>query len=214
MSLLPKFWRHRVILVDTPATPLAAVISQLRWSCDCHLKVIVTRRAFCRPINGQHDRLNINAIMKILLLHIHHIRKLCFSVMFSSSLPSFQTDFHSTAVIMERLKLQCTEDDSCTNYTEPVTAATHKEEAKFPKLMSLVIDGDTQHAPPTSESMRTLNFTVLYFLDTPSTLSHIMRFTEHCCTFAHSHTQAQTSQIAFASSKYRPPITYNCRDGF
>jgi hypothetical protein len=141
MSLVPKFWRRMVILVDAPATPLAAVVSQLAWSRDRHLEVIVTRRAFRGSVNGQHDRLNVDAIMKLLLPHIHRIKKLRFSVMFSSSLPSFPTDFHGTVAIMERLELQCIEDDGCTDYTEPVTALTDKEEAKFPKLTSLVIDG-------------------------------------------------------------------------
>ena len=54
----------------------------------------------------------------------------------------------------------------------------------------LAPSSDTQHARPMSELMHTLIFTVLYFLDTPSTLSCIMRFTVHCCAFAHLHVQA------------------------
>jgi hypothetical protein len=78
--------------------------------------------------------------MDLIVPHIHRIRKLSINVMFSSSLPSFPTDFHGTAAAMRNLELQCKEDDGGSHLRESV-ALTDREEFRCPKLEYLAIDG-------------------------------------------------------------------------
>jgi hypothetical protein len=100
MSLVPKFWRRVVILTDPPATPLSAIVSQLAWSRDRELEVIVTRRDLHNAVKDPRERSNMISIMNILCSHIHRIRELHFDVVFSSSLPFFPTDFRGSAPIL------------------------------------------------------------------------------------------------------------------
>jgi hypothetical protein len=85
MSLVPKFWKRVVILTDPPATPISAIVSQLVWSRDRDLEVIVTRRDLHDTVKAPHERSHMVSIMTILCSHIRRIRKLRFDAMFSSS---------------------------------------------------------------------------------------------------------------------------------
>jgi hypothetical protein len=141
MSLVPKFWRRVVILIDTPATRLSAIVSQLTWSRDCDSEVIVTQRNLYDrdAVKGPHERSNMISIMKILGSHMHRIRELRFYVAFSSSLPSFPADFHGAAIILERLYLQCIGDDGGPDFRTWV-APTEHEEFKCPRIRMLVLN--------------------------------------------------------------------------
>jgi hypothetical protein len=78
--------------------------------------------------------------MNLIVPHIHRIRELSINVMFSSSLPSFPTDFHGTAAMMLNLELQCRVDDGVSHRREAV-ALIDREAFRCPKLKYLVIDG-------------------------------------------------------------------------
>jgi hypothetical protein len=142
MSLIPKFWSRVVFLIDPPATPLSALLSALSWSPDVQLDVIITRRAFHDSVDRDHEKAQILSIMNIIGSHIHRIRTLRFEVMFSSSLPSFPTDFHGTATILNRLELQCKADEggSDNSISAALSIPAH-EEFECPILSLLVIDG-------------------------------------------------------------------------
>jgi hypothetical protein len=60
--------------------------------------------------------------------------------MYSSSLPSFLTDFHGTATILECLDFQCREDDGGPDLNTSVTLTDH-EQFTCPQLTTLYIDG-------------------------------------------------------------------------
>ena len=71
MSLVPKFWTQVVFLIDPPATPLSAVMSQLSWSQDAQLSVLETRRAFHDSVDRDYEKAQIISIMNLLGPHIH-----------------------------------------------------------------------------------------------------------------------------------------------
>jgi hypothetical protein len=143
MLSVPRFWRHLVILVDSPATPLSAIASHLSWSRDQPLDITITRRwGSDNPVDGRLERSRIIAIMNILDSHLHLIRELCFDVMFSSSLPSFPYCFRGSAPILKRLELRCKEDDGGHDSGTPIhSSITEHEQFQCPELTSLVIDG-------------------------------------------------------------------------
>jgi hypothetical protein len=87
MSLVPKYWSRIVFLVDPPATPLSALLSQLSWSRDVELShVIITRRAFHDSVDRDYEKAQIVSIMSVIGPHLHRIRQLDFDLTFSSSL--------------------------------------------------------------------------------------------------------------------------------
>jgi len=129
-SLVPKFWKRVVILTDPPATLLLAIESQLAWSPDRDLEVTVTRRNLDDHVKDPHERSHMISIMKILCSQIHRIREIRFDAVFSSSLPSFITDFHGNATIFKRLHLQCREDDGGPDCDE-AAALTERGEFEF-----------------------------------------------------------------------------------
>jgi hypothetical protein len=110
MSLIPKFWCQMVILVDSPETPMLAVLSYLSWSHDTPLDVMITRRSFHNDVDGQPKRAQVVSTMNILASHIYRILELCVDVMLSFSLPYLLDDFCGSAPIMEYFELQCRED--------------------------------------------------------------------------------------------------------
>jgi hypothetical protein len=143
MLSVPKFWRRLVILVDSPATPLSVIISHLWWSLGKPLDVTITRRWNTEdPVDGRLERSRITEIMNILSRHFDVIHELRFDVTFSSSLPSFPSDFHGSAAILDHLELRCRVDDGGRDRDAPLdlSIAEH-EEFKCPELVQLVIDG-------------------------------------------------------------------------
>jgi hypothetical protein len=140
---VPEFWERLVILIDSPATPLSAIVSFLSWSRHTPLDVTITRRWDSEdPMNGQPELTQIIAIMNILGPHLHRIHDLRFDVTFSSSLPSFPSDFRGSATILERLELRCRQDDGGRDRNILIALpTTEHEEFECPKLVYLVIDG-------------------------------------------------------------------------
>jgi hypothetical protein len=143
MLSVPKFWERLVILVDSPATPLSAIVSFLSWSRNKPLNVTITRRWGTEdPMNGQPELWRIITIMNILGPHLHRIHGLCFDVTFTSSLPSFPYCFRGSAPILERLELLCRKDDGGRDSGIPIhLSITEPEEFECPKLVCLTIDG-------------------------------------------------------------------------
>jgi hypothetical protein len=143
-SMVPEFWTRVVVLVDSPTTPLPAVVSQLSWSRDLSLDITITTWAGNDPTDGRQERVHIKSIMKVLNPHMHRLRQLIFNVKFSSSLPSFPDDFHGTANLLRNLRLLCREDDGgdteADDDTEPTNPTQHEAFA-CPKLSMLTIDG-------------------------------------------------------------------------
>ena len=136
MSLVPEFWTRVMVLVDSPSILPSAVIS---WSRDLPIELIVTRKDFEHSVDSQQERTQAVSILKTLINpHIHRIRKLCFKVMFSSSLPPFPTGFDGDPRILSRLGLECKEDDGVsTGVWESLTSA----EQQYPSLENLSMDG-------------------------------------------------------------------------
>ena len=103
-----------VILINSHSTPLSAVVSQLSWSRDCELEVVIARRAF----HDGHKRAKIVALMNILRFRIQRFRGLCFDIMFSSSLLFLPINFHGNTITVEHLELKCGEDDGRPDQSE------------------------------------------------------------------------------------------------
>jgi hypothetical protein len=133
-SLVPKFWRYVVIFVDI--TPLSAVASQLSWSCDLAIDVVITRKVFHGAVDARHEREQVVAIMNILGPQIHRLRELHFDVMFSSSLPSFPHDFHGAAPILLYLALQCREEMAVPSITTNRSIRWHTNRSNVPSSLS------------------------------------------------------------------------------
>jgi hypothetical protein len=167
--MIPEFWTRFVIVVDSrPAILPSALQSQLSWSRDLPLDVIITRGYFNHPVDSQHERTQVMSIMKTLINpHIHRFQTLHVDVMFSSSLPPFPDGFRGTASILEVLRFEGREDNgSSPDDPESVTST----EQQFPALCYLAIDGRNYYNACKGDSRLALKCTEIMYL----TVSHYL----------------------------------------
>ncbi|KAH7924390.1 hypothetical protein BV22DRAFT_1066935 [Leucogyrophana mollusca] len=111
MSMAPVFWTRLVILVDSQPTPLSLVKSYLEWSRDLPLHIFVTRRRTDQDEDDPHEKARVEAVMPLVLPHLHRLTGLCINVMRRSSLPSLREEFSGDAPNLKILKLSCEFDD-------------------------------------------------------------------------------------------------------
>ena len=142
MSSVPQFWTRIVTFVDSPTIPQSVIASQLLWSRDLPLDVIVTRRNLDHPVESRHERKQVMSLMETVINpHIDRLQNLDFSVGFSSSLPSFPDDFHGTATKLRRLQLECREDDGGSTPSRYQCETVPSTESQYPALLELELDG-------------------------------------------------------------------------
>jgi hypothetical protein len=112
MSMVPEFWKRIVVPVDSPSESLpSAVLSQLSWSRDILLDLIVSRTDFECSVNSQREMTHVMLIVKAFINpHIRRLWRLRFDVMFSSSLPPFPGSFCSVSGSLRHLELGCREN--------------------------------------------------------------------------------------------------------
>jgi hypothetical protein len=142
MSSVPKFWTRIVIFVDSSTIPQSVIASQLLWSRDLPLDVIVTRRNLDRPIDSQHERKQVTSFMETVINpHIGRLQNLHINARFSSSLPSFLDDFHGTPIKLTCLRLECEEDDGGPTPSNDRYGTVPSTELQYPALSTLELDG-------------------------------------------------------------------------
>jgi hypothetical protein len=141
--LAPEFWTRVVILIDSPSFSVSSVTATLARSHDLILDNFVVTRDIWTGMTSKQERENVMSVMQVIGPRIRHCRTVFFNVRFSSSLPSFLTDFSGTAKHLHTLKLKCMEDDGGAppSLNETSSSAIHHETFRCPGLATLDTDG-------------------------------------------------------------------------
>ena len=94
MSSVPQFWTRLMVFVDSPTIPQLVITSQLSWSRDLPLDVIVIRRNLDHVVDSQHERKHVMSLMETVINpRIHRLRKLASTSDSAPPSPHFLTIF-------------------------------------------------------------------------------------------------------------------------
>jgi hypothetical protein len=168
--LTPEFWTRITILIDLPFFSASSIASAFARSHNLILEEVIITRYTWTATNDEHERARAMSVMQIINPHIHRCRAISFSVLFSSSLPSFPDDFHGTAKHLTSVKLRCVEDDggAPADAGELSLSTIHDEPLQCPNLGELTIDGRNYF----NECQRNVNWTEMFPTVSALSISH------------------------------------------
>lgn len=121
MSPISSLWTHFVVWTGRDPTPLDEIREYLSWSRDKPLDIFILRR-YDPSLEDRTEKEYVQAVVELLLPHMHRWRVLCMKVLRSSSLPIPHVDMKGQAKILRRLHLDFVIDDLTTSQTSvPIT---------------------------------------------------------------------------------------------
>jgi len=141
--LTPELWTRITFFLDSPYFSAAFVAAVLARSHNLILEKVTFRRKIWTAMNDEHERARVVMARQVIASHLHRCRAIVFNVRFSSSLPSFPSDFHGNAKHLKSLTLRCLEDDGAaiSSVNETSLSPVHREPFQCPNLRILAIDG-------------------------------------------------------------------------
>ncbi|KZT67131.1 hypothetical protein DAEQUDRAFT_729562 [Daedalea quercina L-15889] len=138
MSTVSIFWTRQIIWVGKKPTPTSWIREHIAWSRDHPIDIYVMRR-FDPSLSDPTEKAQVDAVMEVLMPHMHRWRVLCMKLLHSSSLPRPRIDLVGTANELRKLRLDFVLYEPTTN--AELAALVPTDNFHTPLLESLSLSG-------------------------------------------------------------------------
>jgi F-box-like len=188
MSLVPEFWTHIIIQIDSGLFSLGDVWCHLNWSRNLLIDVHITHKTDLFKTRELEENTRVESITALLSPHVHRCRKIRYDVIHSSSHPLVSPDIYHTTPRLSELCLKSSAQGSgspSAGVLRALPSAVHTELC-FPSLSKLTLDGwnfvNLCHSNPQwaqqADHYHTLSVTIAHFRPSESAGG---RFSLHNC---------------------------------